>query len=66
MIKMSLAQAAKTLGLENIPAADKVFQGVSIDTRTLVPGNLFIAIKGDRVDGHDFVEEALKKVRQRP
>ena len=34
--------------------------GVSIDSRTLEPGEAFIAIAGDRFDGHDFVEAALK------
>jgi UDP-N-acetylmuramoyl-tripeptide--D-alanyl-D-alanine ligase len=33
--------------------------GVSIDTRTLKPGDLFVAIRGDVLDGHDFVEAAL-------
>jgi UDP-N-acetylmuramoyl-tripeptide--D-alanyl-D-alanine ligase len=33
--------------------------GVSIDTRTLKAGELFIAIRGDRFDGHDFVEAAF-------
>jgi UDP-N-acetylmuramoyl-tripeptide--D-alanyl-D-alanine ligase len=36
------------------------FSGVSIDTRTLVKDDIFVAIKGDRVDGHDFVAFALK------
>jgi UDP-N-acetylmuramoyl-tripeptide--D-alanyl-D-alanine ligase len=35
--------------------------GISIDTRTLAPGEAFFAIKGDRLDGHDFVEAALAK-----
>lgn len=34
--------------------------GVSIDTRTLVPGDLFVALKDQR-DGHDFVAAALEK-----
>ncbi|MDG2339941.1 MAG: UDP-N-acetylmuramoyl-tripeptide--D-alanyl-D-alanine ligase [Paracoccaceae bacterium] len=34
--------------------------GVSIDTRTLRPGDLFVALKAER-DGHDFVADALKK-----
>ena len=33
--------------------------GYSIDSRTLKPGDLFVAIKGERLDGHDFVEQAL-------
>jgi len=35
-------------------------EGVSIDTRTLVPGDLFVALKDAR-DGHDFVAEAFAK-----
>ena len=33
--------------------------GASIDTRTLQPGDLFFAIRGEARDGHDFVENAL-------
>lgn len=60
MIHMTLAQTAQVLALEAAPA-DKEFHGLSIDTRTLQPGNLFIAIKGERVDGHDYLEEAWKR-----
>ena len=35
--------------------------GVSIDTRSLNPGDLFIAIKGDALDGHAYVADALKR-----
>ena len=35
--------------------------GISINTRTLAAGELFIAIRGERFDGHDFVEAALAK-----
>lgn len=35
--------------------------GISIDTRTLEAGDLFFAIKGDSIDGHDHVEAAFKK-----
>ncbi len=35
--------------------------GVSIDTRTLEPGDLFVAIKGETHDGHDFVRAAFEK-----
>lgn len=34
--------------------------GVSIDTRTLRPGDLFVALKGDARDGHEFVGAALQ------
>jgi UDP-N-acetylmuramoyl-tripeptide--D-alanyl-D-alanine ligase len=36
-----------------------VFEGVSTDTRALVPGALFVALKGDRFDAHDFLAVAL-------
>ncbi len=38
-----------------------VASGVSIDSRALSSGDLFIAIKGPHHDGHDFVEAAFKK-----
>lgn len=40
---------------------DIVFEGVSIDSRTLVARQLFIAVKGTRFDGHDFIKEAVRK-----
>ena len=42
--------------------ASRAFEatGISIDTRTLKPGDLFVALKGDVRDGHDFVPAALK------
>ncbi len=35
--------------------------GISIDTRTIGAGEAYFAIKGDRLDGHDFVEAALSR-----
>lgn len=40
---------------------DLVATGYSIDSRTLSPGDLFIALQGDRFDGHDYVAAALEK-----
>ena len=34
--------------------------GLSIDSRTIKPGDLYIAIRGERLDGHAFVGDALK------
>jgi UDP-N-acetylmuramoyl-tripeptide--D-alanyl-D-alanine ligase len=36
-------------------------KGVSIDSRTIREGELFVAIKGDRFDGHDFVPEVIQR-----
>lgn len=40
---------------------DLKVKGVSIDSRTLEEGELFLALKGPSFNGHDFVEEALKR-----
>ena len=44
----------------NLSGDDVVVRGVSIDTRTLKPGDLFVAIKGHNHDGHDYIETAVK------
>src|SRR5262249_52151749 len=49
------AQGA-TLG---IPGRAFEVTGLSIDTRTLKPGDLFVALKGESRDGHDFVKAAF-------
>jgi UDP-N-acetylmuramyl pentapeptide synthase len=36
-------------------------KGISIDSRTVREGELFVAIRGDRFDGHDFVADAIKR-----
>src|SRR5712671_981935 len=38
---------------------DREFKGVSIDSRTLIPGELFVAIRGERFNGADFIGAAL-------
>ena len=37
------------------------FTGVAIDSRDIQPGNLFVALPGERVDGHQFVADALAR-----
>jgi len=38
-----------------------IIKGVSIDSRTIKSGELFIAIKGNRFDGHNFIQEAIQR-----
>lgn len=40
---------------------DIKFQKISIDTRTLKKGEIFLAIKGQNFDGHSFLKEAIEK-----
>lgn len=35
--------------------------GITIDTRSIAPGDVFVAIKGEKFDGHDFINDALSK-----
>jgi UDP-N-acetylmuramoyl-tripeptide--D-alanyl-D-alanine ligase len=59
-MKMKLSEAAKYLNGELV-GQDAEFQAISSDTRTLNPGDLFVAWKGDNFDGHDYVAAALEK-----
>ncbi|HZM69608.1 MAG TPA: UDP-N-acetylmuramoyl-tripeptide--D-alanyl-D-alanine ligase, partial [Candidatus Cryosericum sp.] len=52
---------ADAAGRETADPGDRVVAGYSIDSRTLVAGDLFFAIVGPRVDGHDFVAAAVQK-----
>jgi len=61
-VKLSLARIVEFIaatGTEYDPGA--VVQGYSIDSRTIQPGELFFAVKGESLDGHDYVEQALEK-----
>jgi UDP-N-acetylmuramoyl-tripeptide--D-alanyl-D-alanine ligase len=40
---------------------EEMVQAYSIDSRTVAPGELFFAVKGERLDGHDFVTAALER-----
>ena len=51
--------ASRVIGARD--AARLVADGVSTDTRALRPGEAFVAIRGERFDGHDFVAEAMRK-----
>lgn len=53
------AEAAAALGLT--PSGDWAARNVSIDSRVVEPGDLFVAIVGEQFDGHDFVEAAFAK-----
>ena len=57
MIRMRLDEAAAALGLA-VAGEDVVFHGVSTDSRTTAPDALFVAVRGPRFDGHDFVAAA--------
>ena len=66
-MNLSLAEAAIGAGtVLETPASYTnagaiVVTGYSIDSRTVRPGELFFAVRGERLDGHDYVEAALSR-----
>src|SRR5687767_672482 len=36
-------------------------RGITSDSRAVEPGSIFVALRGERVDGHDYIEEALRR-----
>jgi UDP-N-acetylmuramoyl-tripeptide--D-alanyl-D-alanine ligase len=58
-LALTLGTIAEAAG-GRLTGADRAVSGFSIDTRTLNPGDLFFAIRGDRFDGHTFVAAAVK------
>jgi UDP-N-acetylmuramoyl-tripeptide--D-alanyl-D-alanine ligase len=54
-MKLSLAEAA--IGAGGVLEAG----GYSIDSRTVGAGELFFAVRGERLDGHNFIEKALER-----
>ncbi len=66
-MKLTLAEIAMGAGamLEapaSVPNAGAlVSEGYSIDSRTIAPGELFFAVRGERLDGHDYVAAALDR-----
>ncbi|WP_329130844.1 UDP-N-acetylmuramoyl-tripeptide--D-alanyl-D-alanine ligase [Streptomyces sp. NBC_01476] len=62
MIPLSLAEVARAVGgsTHDIPDSDVQVTGPVVrDSREVVPGSLFVAFAGERVDGHDFAAKAV-------
>ncbi|SNS06710.1 UDP-N-acetylmuramoyl-tripeptide--D-alanyl-D-alanine ligase [Geodermatophilus saharensis] len=59
MIALSLAEVAQAVGAAVPPGAgDLAVTGVTLDSRGVSAGDLFVAVAGERVDGHDFLDAA--------
>ncbi len=58
-MKLTLGQIGDLLHAEGDFNTGSLVQGYSIDSRTVVGGELFFAVRGERMDGHDYVEAAL-------
>ncbi len=60
-MKKTLAHIATWLNIKEQKFADTVVTGISIDTRSIQQGDLFIPFRGEAVNGHKFVEQAFEK-----
>lgn len=60
-MKLPLGRISEFIRAEGAFDKDEVASGYSIDSRTIQAGELFFAVKGERLDGHDFVEAALER-----
>jgi UDP-N-acetylmuramoyl-tripeptide--D-alanyl-D-alanine ligase len=60
-MKLSLGKIAEFVSAVGEFPREQAVSAYSIDSRTVGPGQLFFAVKGERLDGHDFVREALEK-----
>ena len=62
MSLMSVAELAAAVSAHGVRGnGSVVFSSVSTDTRTLVPGALFVALRGERFDGHDYASAAVER-----
>ncbi|MDF2690259.1 MAG: murF [Gammaproteobacteria bacterium] len=55
----TLAQLSKAIGAEYF-GQDMALPAVSIDSRSLKPGEMFVAVKGENMDGHQFAQQAVE------
>src|SRR5271165_4402207 len=60
-MKLPLGQIAECLHAAGVFDRAAIAAGYSIDSRTIRPGELFFAVKGEKMDGHEFVAQALEK-----
>src|SRR5437016_12229611 len=60
-MKLPLSKIEQFLNATGECELKEIAQGYSIDSRTVQPGELFFAVKGERLDGHDFVHQALER-----
>lgn len=60
-MKRTIKEIADWLSIDSVDFVETVVTGVSIDTRTISQGDLFIPFRGESVNGHKFVEQAFEK-----
>ena len=60
-MKPITSKEISTLLNYTLPIFDTTIKEISTDSRKIDPNTLFVAIKGENFDGHDFIEDVIKK-----
>lgn len=58
---LTLADVLEALTSHRPPQANLVITEAAIDSRQVIPGGLFVAIPGERTDGHAYVADAFRR-----
>ena len=58
---LTLADVIEALTGERLDEASQIITEANVDSRQVIPGAMFVAIPGERVDGHEFVGEAFQR-----
>src|SRR3990172_8199714 len=58
---LTMADVLEALSGTRLETASQVITEASIDSRQVIPGALFVALPGERMDGHDFIGEAFQR-----
>lgn len=61
MMERKLSEIAQMCGGSMQGVYDPVIRDISTDSRTAAAGSLFIPIRGERFDGHDFIDRAIER-----
>ena len=52
---------ARLTGGRLLTRSDRAIRGAAVDSRLVRPGELFVALPGERTDGHEFIDEAIAR-----
>ncbi len=60
-MREQLKEIASALGHEYKQTTEQMVTGVAIDSRAVKPGDLFVALVGEKTDGHKYLQQAVEK-----
>ncbi|HCX64624.1 MAG TPA: UDP-N-acetylmuramoyl-tripeptide--D-alanyl-D-alanine ligase [Eubacteriaceae bacterium] len=61
MKKTSIEQIVEVVHGTTTGSTEQRISGVTVDSRTVRPGDLFVALKGEKTDGHQYIDKAFEK-----